>query len=152
MVSHLLEVLAHSIESITSSVGYFFAVAGGALSTELIRYIDSRRRVKMDFLKVLVSSFVGTVVVLALQPYLADRHFSEGVIRLLAVILGCMGYKLAKMWDSPEGVFGCIERWIKILYLAKDLSAKPELIEKREETPMEQEPPVYNRRATDKKE
>lgn len=152
-MNQLLEAMAHSIEGITSSIGYFFAVAGGALSTELIRYIDSRRKVRMDFLKVLVSSFIGTIVILALYPYLIDRHFSEGIIRLFAVILGCMGYKLAKMWDSPEGVFGCIERWIKILYLAKDLSAKPELLERRDEDkPKDTEQQSHNRRTTDKKE
>jgi hypothetical protein len=64
-----------------------------------------------------------------------------------------MGYKLAKMWDSPEGVFGCIERWIKILYLAKDLSAKPELLERRDEDkPKDTEQQSHNRRTTDKKE
>ena len=123
-MNHLLELLAHSIESITSSIGYFFAVTGGALSTELVRYIDSKRRVRMDFLKVFVASFVGTIVVLAIQPYLLQQNVQEGMIRLIAVIFGCMGYNLAKLWDSPEGVWSFCERWIKIIYLARDLAAK----------------------------
>lgn len=117
----LIEVMARNLENITSSTGYFLAVVGGAVSTELVRYIDSKRRVRMDFLKVIVASFVGTVSILAAHPYLIQYSLPEGVIRLIAVMFGCMGYKMAKMWDSPEGVWGFIERWIKIIWLAKNM-------------------------------
>lgn len=117
----LIEVISRNIENITSSTGYFLAVVGGAVSTELIRYIDAKRRIRMDFLKVLVASFVGTVSILAIHPYLIQYNLPEGVIRLIAVVFGCMGYKMARMWDSPEGVWGFLERWIKIIWLAKDL-------------------------------
>lgn len=116
----LIEVMARNLENITSSTGYFLAVVGGAVSTELIRYIDAKRKIRMDFLKVLVASFVGTVSILAVHPYLIDK-FPEGMIRLIAVVFGCMGYKMARMWDSPEGVWGFIERWIKIIWLAKNM-------------------------------
>ena len=120
----LIEIISRNLESITSSTGYFLAVVGGAVSTELIRYIDSKRRIRMDFLKVMVASFVGTVSILATHPYLTQYSLPEGVIRLIAVMFGCMGYKMAKMWDSPEGIWGFLERWIKIIWLAKGIHDK----------------------------